>query len=87
MLGYALAPFCAVFYPLEALPGWAQVIAAALPMTYVFEGMRQILRGGPLPYTALWISLGLNVLYLSLSILFFGRMYELSRSKGLARLE
>ncbi len=87
MLGYALAPFCAVFYPVDALPGWAQAVAAGLPMTYVFEGMRQILRGGPLPYTALWISLGLNVLYLALSIVFFGWMFERSRAKGLGRLE
>jgi ABC-2 type transport system permease protein len=87
MLGYALAPFCAVFYPVDALPAWARVVAAGLPMTYVFEGMRQILRGGPLPYAALWISLGLNVLYLALSIVFFGWMFEQSRAKGLGRLE
>jgi ABC-2 type transport system permease protein len=71
----------------DALPGWARAVAAALPMTYVFEGMRQILRGGPLPYAALWISLGLNALYLALSIAFFGWMFERSRAKGLGRLE
>ena len=49
--------------------------------------MRQILRGGPLPFRALAISLGLNVLYLALSILYFGRMYERSRAKGLGHLE
>jgi ABC-2 type transport system permease protein len=87
MLGFALAPFSAVFYPVTALPGWAQGVSATLPMTYVFEGMRQILRGGPLPLSALWLSLGLNLLYLALSILFFGAMFERSRAKGLGRLE
>jgi ABC-2 type transport system permease protein len=87
IIGFALAPLSAVFYPLSALPGWARRIAIALPMTHVFEGMRQILRGGPLPFAALWLSFGLNVLYLTLSILFFGWMFERSRSKGLGRLE
>ena len=87
MLGIALSPFSAVFYPVSALPGWAQVVASALPMTYVFEGMRQILRGGPLPLAALGLSFGLNVLYLGLSIVFFGAMFEWSRAKGLGRLE
>jgi ABC-2 type transport system permease protein len=87
MLGFALAPFSAVFYPVNALPAWAQGVSAALPMTYVFEGMRQILRGGPLPLAMLLLSFSLNVLYLALSILFFGWMYERSRAKGLGRLE
>jgi ABC-2 type transport system permease protein len=76
-----------VFYPVTALPSWAQVISAALPMTYVFEGMRQILSGGPLPLAALLFSLGLDILYLALAILFFGWMFDKSRDKGLGRLE
>jgi hypothetical protein len=52
----------------------------------VFEGMRQILRGGPLPLSALLLRFGLNLLSLTLSILFFGEMDELSRAKGLGRL-
>jgi ABC-2 type transport system permease protein len=87
MAGYALAPFSAVFYPVEVLPRWAQTIAAALPMTYVFEGMRQVLRGGRPPVSELAISFGLNLLYLALSVLFFGWMFEKSRERGLARLE
>ncbi len=87
MAGYALAPFSAVFYPVAVLPRWAQTIAAALPMTYVFEGMRQVLRGGPSPVSELLISFGLNLLYLALSVLFFGAMFEKSRERGLARLE
>jgi hypothetical protein len=40
--------------------------------------MRQILRDGPLP---------LSALLLTLSILFFRQMYERSRAKGLGHLE
>jgi ABC-2 type transport system permease protein len=87
MAGFALAPFSAVYYPVGVLPGWAQYVSAILPMTYVFEGMRQIIRGGSLPVSYLLISFGLNILYLTLAILFFGRMFEKSRERGLARLE
>jgi ABC-2 type transport system permease protein len=87
MFGFALAPFSAVFYPVSALPAWARQVSAVLPMTYVFEGMRQILRGGPLPVGALAISFALNILYLTLAILFFNMMFERSRARGLGRIE
>jgi ABC-2 type transport system permease protein len=85
--GFALAPFSAVYYPIDVLPGWAQFIGRALPMTYVFEGMRTVLHGGPMPMRDLLLSFGLNVAYLAGSIAFFGWMFEKSRTKGLGRLD
>jgi ABC-2 type transport system permease protein len=87
MAGFALAPFSAVYYPVDVLPGWAQTIASVLPMTYVFEGMRKVLRGAPMPLYDLLVSFGLNILYLALTILFFGWMFERSRDRGLGRLD
>jgi len=87
MTAYMFAPFSAVFYPVSALPSWAQKIAWCLPTTYIFEGMRSILRGGHFPWGDVGISLGLNMLYLACSILLFYWMFERSRSKGLARFE
>lgn len=87
MAGFALAPFSAVYYPLDVLPGWAQSVAALLPMTYVFEGMRQVLHGKQPPVSDLLISFGLNAVYLGLSVAFFAWMFEKSRERGIARLE
>lgn len=87
MLPFLFAPFSAVFYPLDILPKWAQVISWTLPTTYVFEGMRQLLNGGEFPYHYFWISVVLNILFLSLSIFFFNFMFKKSLVKGLARLE
>ncbi len=87
MSAYMFAPFSAVFYPVSVLPPWAQQIAWCLPTTYVFEGMRAILKGGPFPWGDAWISLGLNLLFLALSIAIFYWSFEKSRSKGLARFE
>lgn len=87
MIAFIFAPFSAVFYPVNILPQWAQTIAWALPTTYVFEGMRQILQGGAFPFSFFGISIILNLIYLTLSILFFVWMFKKSRVKGLARLE
>lgn len=87
MIVAVFAPFSAVFYPVDVLPRWAQTISWCLPTTYVFEGMRQILHGQPFPLTYFWYSFGINTVYLCISVFFFRKMFELSRNKGLARLE
>jgi len=87
MTAYIIAPFSAVFYPLSALPTWAQGIAKCLPTTYIFEGMRSVLEQNVFSFEKFFIALGLSLLYLFAAILFFWRMFEKSRSKGLSRLE
>ncbi len=87
MVGGLFAPFSAVFYPVDVLPGWAQAISWCLPTTYIFEGMRQILHKGAFPMDYFLISLGLNVIFLGGAISLFQFMFEKSRHKGLGRLE
>lgn len=87
MIAFIFAPFSAVFYPIDVLPMWAQKIAWCLPTPYIFEGMRAILHGQPFPIAYLLSSAVLNVLYLSLALCCFIKMFAKSRRKGLARLE
>lgn len=87
MIGFLFAPFSAVFYPVNILPEWAQILAWCLPTTYIFEGMRAILNTGHFPQHYFWISLGLNALFITLALGCFGYMFKKSRMKGLARLE
>lgn len=87
MIGFLFAPFSAVFYPVEILPYWAQVIAWSLPTTYIFEGMRHLLQGGQFPTYDFCMSLGLNFLYLASALLLFKTMFNKTLKKGLARLE
>ena len=87
MIGFVFAPFSAVFYPVSVLPVWTQMISWCLPTTYIFEGMRSLLATGSFPISDLWISLGLNLVYLTLSFSLFQRIFQKSLAKGLARLE
>ena len=87
MTGYAFMPFSAVFYPLSALPGWAQSIGKCLPMTYIFEGMRTLLNTGIFSWDDFGMSMLLNGIYLVSTLLLFRVFFEMSRVKGLARLE
>lgn len=86
-MGFLLAPFSAVYYPLDVLPSSVQAVSRWLPTTYVFEGMRFILATGTMPLEMLGKAAALTALYLSLSIVLFVMMFEKSRAKGLARLE
>lgn len=85
--GYVFSPFSAVFYPLKALPEWASPIAKALPMTHVFEGMREFYYTGVFNWNEYALAMLLNVFYLVACIALFRFLFEKSRDKGLARLE
>lgn len=80
---YLLQPISAVFYPIDVLPVWLRPLAYASPATYVFEGMRQILRGEPANIQYLAIAFGLNLFYMALAALVFARLFAEARKQGL----
>ncbi len=45
-----------VFVPLEAMPGWLQILARFLPLTYSVEALRAALSGGA--GSTVWLDLG-----------------------------
>ena len=78
-----VSPFVGVFYPLETLPKWMQLISHLLPPSYVFESMRTIVAGGAVSGTALLWGMGLAVLYILLACGFFTRVYRHAVRTGL----
>jgi ABC-2 type transport system permease protein len=78
-----VSPFAAVFYPLGVLPHWMQAVAHLLPPSYVFEGMRALLAGGPFPGTMLLLGSSVAVLELLLAAYFYGRVYRHAVRTGL----
>ena len=80
---FLVQPFSAVFYPVEVLPNWLQIVAYAMPSTYVFEGMREVLSNGRwLDLKMLMTAFSLNILYLAAGAIFFGWMFSQVRERG-----
>jgi ABC-2 type transport system permease protein len=85
-LSFAFQPFAAVFYPVAILPGPMQAVAALVPASHVFEGMRSVIAGHGIDTAALAAAAGLDLLYLAGAIWFFQRMLATARrTGGLAR--
>lgn len=80
-----IQPLASVFYPLSILPEPFQSIARVLPLTYMFEALRQtILDGAVLPASQQLLISGslISFLYLVVSILFFKYLISSSRQSG-----
>lgn len=80
-----LLPFSSVYFPVERLPAVMQPVAMAIPTTHVFEFMRALVFDQAVDVNRLWISLGLNVLYLALAVLLFNHSFKKSLELGLSR--
>jgi ABC-2 type transport system permease protein len=79
---FLLQPVCAVFYPVATLPYWLQKLALALPCTYIFESMRELLQEGSFNWQYFFSALLLNLAYLALTGMFLARMLRIVRENG-----
>lgn len=84
---YLVLSFSAVFYPLNLLPCWAQMIGRLMPICYIFETLRAAVTTGVFSWTPLLISFALNIIYLVGAISLFTRMFDKSREQGISQLE
>lgn len=80
-----LMPFSGALYPIEVLPVWAQKVSSALPMCYVFKGMRSYVMHHDV---AIYLIKGmlLSIVYAICAIILFAWCFNHSKQKGLARL-
>lgn len=83
---FILAPFSAVYYPLSTLPDWAQTVGTFIPITYVFEGAREVIAEGTIDPYKIAASFGLNFLYLFLAGIFLHRSFEARRKRGFDKI-
>ena len=80
---FAIAPVCAIYYPVAVLPEWLQTVSALLPASHVFEGMRAILVEGRFLPELMLKAIGLNVIYLGLGVSIFLGFFRSARKHGL----
>lgn len=79
---FLFQPLSATFFPVSVLPGFLQPIAFLLPTTFVFEAARAALVDPSIDWKMFAISLVENLIYFSLALIAFRRMYERSKETG-----
>lgn len=83
ILPFVLSPLSSVYYPVSALPIWAQFFAKILPTSYIFEGMRNALINGIFSLENLIVGLIISILYLVIAYWFLIYNYRLAIRNGL----
>ena len=79
---FIFLPLTCVYYPVATLPSWLQVIAWALPPTYVFEGMRTLLIEHIFRADLMLEALALNVIFFALATAAFLALLASARRQG-----
>jgi ABC-2 type transport system permease protein len=83
---FVISPFSAIYYPVDILPGWAQAIAGIIPTSYIFEGMREVLASGVLDWQKVFMSFGLNLIYLTIMLIWLNWSYRAALNKGILKI-
>src|SRR5437660_1993836 len=79
---FLLLPLTCVYSPAAVLPGYLQVVAWALPPTYVFEGMRALLIEHTFRLDLMLEALALNVVLFTAMALTFVALLASARRNG-----
>jgi ABC-2 type transport system permease protein len=79
---FAVQPISGVYYPIETLPQWLQYVAAILPSSHVFEGMRAVLFDHVFRVDLLLHAALLNVVYLAAGFASFLAFFRIARVRG-----
>ena len=68
---FFLAPLGCIYYPIEILPEWLQLISKILPLVHIFEEMRNILLNGTVNYFDIFKSISISIVYFILGVIIF----------------
>ncbi|MDC1096735.1 ABC transporter permease [Pelagibacteraceae bacterium] len=79
---FFLAPLGCIYYPIEILPGWLQMIAKLLPLVHIFEEMRNILIYDIVTYIQIFKAIIISCIYLCFGIIVFYLSYYGARIRG-----
>jgi ABC-2 type transport system permease protein len=79
---FAVQPISGVYYPIATLPEWLQYVAAILPSSHVFEGMRAVLFDHVFRVDLLLHAVLLNVVYLTAGFVSFLAFFKIARVRG-----
>ena len=72
---FFLAPLGCIYYPIEILPQWLQIIAKILPLVHIFEEMRNILINDIISYTQILLAIAISIFYFMLGVVVFSEQF------------
>ena len=79
---FFLAPLGCIYYPVEILPAWLQLIAKFLPLVHLFEEMRSILIEDVVNYYAVLKACIISLIYFVSGIIVFFWSYNGAKIRG-----
>ena len=79
---FFLAPLGCIYYPLEILPDWLQVVAKLLPLVHIFEEMRNILIYDTVNYYQILKATFISFIYFVIGIIVFYWSYDGAKDRG-----
>ena len=79
---FFLAPLGCIYYPLEILPYWLQIIAKLLPLVHIFEEMRNILIHDIVNYSQILRAILISFIYFVIGVIIFYLSYSGAKNRG-----
>ena len=79
---FFLAPLGCIYYPIEILPEWLQIISKLLPLVHIFEEMRNILIYDNINYIQIFKAIVISFLYFVFSVFIFFCSYKGAKNRG-----
>jgi ABC-2 type transport system permease protein len=79
---FVVMPLSGVFYPVDALPGFLQPVAAVLPTTHAFAAGRVLVDGGPMPWHELGLAAVTTAVMTVATLAFLVAMLRAFRRRG-----
>jgi ABC-2 type transport system permease protein len=79
---FFLAPLGCIYYPIEILPDWLQIIANLLPLVHIFEEMRNILIDNVVNYNDVLKASLISLVYFIVGVFVFYCSYEGAKKRG-----
>ena len=79
---FFLAPLGCIYYPIEILPEWLQIIAKILPLVHIFEEMRNILINDIISYSQIFLAIIISIFYFMLGVAVFYISYAGAKIRG-----
>ena len=79
---FFLAPLGCIYYPIDILPDFLQIIAKGLPLVHIFEEMRNILINNSVNYFNIFKSISISVVYFIFGVMVFYFSYFGAKKRG-----